>query len=127
MRGTTPPTWDARLFDLDKAANSKTYCDEWKGLAADNGITVTELSTRLQGQLVAVHPAYDLAFDGFAAPSVYGDPEGASGLGGLSGQEGLRCVRASEADGASDVFQRAGLALCLSVAAAPGGAGRGGL
>ena len=73
--GVQVPSWDARLFDLDKAATSKTYCDEWKGQAADNGITVTELSTHLQGQLVAVHPAYDLAFDGFAAPSVHGDPK----------------------------------------------------
>ena len=73
--GVQVPSWDARLFDLDKAATSQTYCDEWKGEAADNGITVTELSTHLQGQLVAVHPAYDLAIDGFAAKSVQGDPK----------------------------------------------------
>ena len=73
--GVQVPSWDARLFDLDKAADSKTYCDEWKGQAADNGVAVTELSTHLQGQLVAVHPAYDTAFDGFAAPSVHGDPK----------------------------------------------------
>ncbi|MCB5198446.1 sugar phosphate isomerase/epimerase [Loktanella sp. TSTF-M6] len=73
--GVQVPSWDTRLIDLDKAATSQTYCDEWKGQAADNGITVTELSTHLQGQLVAVHPAYDLAFDGFAAPSVHGDPK----------------------------------------------------
>src|ERR1700733_1677241 len=29
-------------------------------------IDLTELSTHLQGQLVAVHPAYDSLFDGFA-------------------------------------------------------------
>ena len=73
--GVQVPSWDARLFDLDKAADSKTYCDDWKGQAADNGVAVTELSTHLQGQLVAVHPAYDTAFDGFAAPSVHGDPK----------------------------------------------------
>ncbi|MCF7698436.1 sugar phosphate isomerase/epimerase family protein [Loktanella sp. M215] len=72
--GVQVPSWDARLIDLDKAATSQTYCDDWRGQAADNGITVTELSTHLQGQLVAVHPAYDLAFDGFADPSVHGDP-----------------------------------------------------
>ena len=72
--GVQVPSWDKRLFDLDKAATSQTYCDEWKGQAADNGIAVTELSTHLQGQLVAVHPAYDLAFDGFADPSVHGNP-----------------------------------------------------
>ncbi|MFZ3581484.1 sugar phosphate isomerase/epimerase family protein [Loktanella sp. DJP18] len=73
--GVQVPSWDARLIDLDKAATSQTYCDEWKGQAADNGIEVTELSTHLQGQLVAVHPAYDLAFDGFADKSVHGDPK----------------------------------------------------
>ncbi|MBC2837385.1 sugar phosphate isomerase/epimerase family protein [Paragemmobacter straminiformis] len=73
--GVQVPSWDARLFDLDKAATSKTYCDDFKGEAAANGIAVTELSTHLQGQLVAVHPAYDTAFDGFAAPSVRGNPK----------------------------------------------------
>jgi len=74
-KGVQVPSWDGRLFDLDKAAESKTYCDEWKGQAADNGIEVTELSSHLQGQLVAVHPAYDAAFDGFAAEAVRGDPK----------------------------------------------------
>ena len=72
--GVQLPSWDARLFDLDLAASSQGYCDDLKGRAADNGITITELSTHLQGQLVAVHPAYDLAFDGFAAPAVRGNP-----------------------------------------------------
>ena len=35
---------------------------------AKHGLAITELSTHLQGQLVAVHPAYDIAFDGFADP-----------------------------------------------------------
>jgi sugar phosphate isomerase/epimerase len=34
---------------------------------------LTELSTHLQGQLVAVHPAYDEAFDGFAPAAVRGN------------------------------------------------------
>jgi len=72
--GIQIPTWDARLFDLKKAAESKTYCDEVKGIAAAHDIVITELSTHLQGQLVAVHPAYDAAFDGFAAPEVRGNP-----------------------------------------------------
>jgi sugar phosphate isomerase/epimerase len=74
-KGVQVPSWDARLFDLDKAATSKTYCDDFKGVAASHGIEVTELSTHLQGQLVAVHPAYDDAFDGFAAPAVRGNPK----------------------------------------------------
>jgi sugar phosphate isomerase/epimerase len=73
--GVQVPSWDGRLFDLEKAASSKTYCDEFKGQAADNGVAVTELSTHLQGQLVAVHPAYDAGFDGFASPDVRGNPK----------------------------------------------------
>ena len=73
--GVQVPSWDRRLFDLDLAATSKGYCEEWAGQAAANGVAVTELSCHLQGQLVAVHPAYDLAFDGFAARQVRGDPK----------------------------------------------------
>lgn len=73
--GVQVPSWDARLIDLDKAAASKGYCDEFKGIAQANGVEVTELSTHLQGQLVAVHPAYDEGFDGFADPSVRGNPK----------------------------------------------------
>ena len=73
--GVQVPSWDGRLIDLDKAASSKTYCDELKGVAAANGVQITELSTHLQGQLVAVHPAYDTQFDGFAAPAVRGNPK----------------------------------------------------
>ncbi|MCB1356639.1 MAG: sugar phosphate isomerase/epimerase [Maritimibacter sp.] len=73
-KGVQVPSWDGRLIDLAKAAESQAYCDEFKGVAAANGVEVTELSTHLQGQLVAVHPAYDTAFDGFADPSVRGNP-----------------------------------------------------
>ncbi len=73
--GVQLPSWDGRFIDLAKAADSKDYCDEVKGVAAANGVEITELSTHLQGQLVAVHPAYDTAFDGFAAPEVQGNPK----------------------------------------------------
>ena len=73
-RGVQIPTWDARLFDLKKAAESRAYCDEIRGMMKSNGVEVTELSTHLQGQLLAVHPAYDEAFDGFAPQSVRGNP-----------------------------------------------------
>ncbi len=72
--GVQVPSWDARLIDLDAAASSKGYCEEFLGVAAANGVAVTELSTHLQGQLVAVHPAYDAMFDGFAPPAVHGNP-----------------------------------------------------
>jgi len=63
---------DDRLFDLDKAAQSKGYCDYLAGMLSAHGLRVTELSTHLQGQLVAVHPAYDQFFDGFAPAAVRG-------------------------------------------------------
>ncbi|MDE2302542.1 MAG: sugar phosphate isomerase/epimerase [Sphingomonadales bacterium] len=73
-KGVQIPSWDARLFDLARAAESRTYCDEITGMLADKGLAVTELSTHLQGQLVAVHPAYDAQFDGFAPAEVHGNP-----------------------------------------------------
>ena len=72
-KGIQMPSWDGRLFDLRKAAQSKTYCQEVQGTLAQHGLEITELSTHLQGQLVAVHPAYDVGFDGFAAPEVRGN------------------------------------------------------
>lgn len=71
--GVQLPAWDARVIDLEKAACSPGYCDELKGKC--NGLAITELSTHLQGQLVAVHPAYDTLFDSFAAPEVRGNPK----------------------------------------------------
>ena len=73
-KGVQIPSWDSRLIDLNKAAESKSYCDDIKGILNKNNIVLTELSTHLQGQLVAVHPAYDIPFDGFAHESVRGNP-----------------------------------------------------
>ncbi|HNA96963.1 MAG TPA: sugar phosphate isomerase/epimerase [Chitinophagaceae bacterium] len=67
------PTWDSRCIDLKLAAESKTYADEIKGIVNECGLEVSELSTHLQGQLIAVHPAYDLLFDGFAPEAVKGN------------------------------------------------------
>ena len=74
-KGVQVPTWDKRLMDLERAAKSQDYCDELIATAAKHGVVISELSTHLQGQLVAVHPAYDEAFDGFADPSVRGNPD----------------------------------------------------
>lgn len=71
--GIQIPTWDRRLFDLKKAAESKIYCEEILGTAAEAGVSVTELSTHLQGQLVASHPACDALLDGFAPPELAGN------------------------------------------------------
>jgi sugar phosphate isomerase/epimerase len=73
--GVQVPSGDARLLDLSRAAESQDYCDEIAGQARANGIEITELSAHLQGQLVAVHPAYDALFDAFAAPQVRGNPK----------------------------------------------------
>ncbi len=72
--GLQIPTLDERFIDLQKAAESKTYADELKGRINEYGLEITELSTHLQGQLVAVNPAYDLLFDGFAPEKYRNNP-----------------------------------------------------
>ncbi len=64
-KGVQIPTWDGRVIDLDQAAESKAYCDDLKGMLADAGLEVSELSAHLQGQVLAVHPAYDVGFQPF--------------------------------------------------------------
>jgi sugar phosphate isomerase/epimerase len=71
--GVQIPSWDSRCIDLQKAADSKTYADEVKGIVKECGMEITELSTHLQGQLIAVHPAYNTMFDGFAPQQLHGD------------------------------------------------------
>ncbi|SQC09125.1 inosose isomerase [Klebsiella pneumoniae] len=63
------------IFDVERAAASQTYCDEVSGILAEHGLVISELSTHLEGQLVAVHPAYDAAFDAFAPAALHGDPQ----------------------------------------------------
>jgi sugar phosphate isomerase/epimerase len=72
-KGVQIPSWDGRLFNLKLAAESKTYCEEVLDILTTHGLQLTELSTHLQGQLVAVHPAYDLMFDGFAPEKFRGN------------------------------------------------------
>ncbi len=73
-KGVQIPTGNPALFDLQQAADSQGYCDDIRGMLAEHAVEITELSTHLQGQLLAVHPAYDALFDGFAAPEVRGNP-----------------------------------------------------
>jgi sugar phosphate isomerase/epimerase len=75
FKGVQIPSWDPRCIDLEKAAKSKTYAQEIKGIVEGAGLKITELSSHLQGQLVAVHPAYDAQFDGFAPKAVRGNPK----------------------------------------------------
>jgi len=75
FKGVQIPTWATSYFDLQKAAESKTYADEIKGIVSSYGLEITELSTHLQGQLVAVNPAYDQLFDGFAPEGYRNNPK----------------------------------------------------
>lgn len=75
FEGVQIPTWDPRLIDLQKAAESQTYADEIKGIVNEAGLQITELSTHLQGQLIAVNPAYDKLFDGFSPAAYHNNPE----------------------------------------------------
>jgi sugar phosphate isomerase/epimerase len=76
FKGVQIPSWDRRLFDLQSAAESQEYCDNILGVVTQAGLAVTELSTHLQGQLVATHPAYDVAFADFAPPELAQDAKG---------------------------------------------------
>lgn len=73
--GVQIPAWDSRCIDLQKAAESKTYADEVKGIVNDAGLEITELASHLIGQLVAVHPAYDTLFDAFAPAQLHNNPK----------------------------------------------------
>lgn len=74
-KGVQLPTTDPRIINLQLAAESQTYADELKGKVQAAELEITELSTHLQGQLVAVNPVYDALFDGFAPEAVRGNPK----------------------------------------------------
>ena len=95
--GVQIPTWDIRIIDLDRAAQSKTYCDDYKGKLKEIGLEPSELGGYLAGQVLAVHPAYEFMFEMFHPEGLKGDArtEWASGelkkcVYGL-GQHGHRC------------------------------------
>lgn len=74
-KGVQIPSDNPVCIDLKLAAESQDYCDEYLGKCKEWGVEVTELSTHIQGQLVAVHPAYDTAFDAFAPEHLHGKPD----------------------------------------------------
>ena len=74
-QGVQLPSWDKRCINLELCAESKTYADEIKGIVTEAGLEITELSTHLQGQLIAVHPAYDKMFDSFAPAELHNSPK----------------------------------------------------
>ena len=122
--GIQIPSWDRRLFDLECAAESQAYCDEVKGIAARAGLAVTELSTHLQGQLVASHAAFDTLLDAFAPAKLAGDAKAKAGMGRAAIAVGGEGEPQPGADGACNIFRCAGVAVLLSVAAAAGGIDR---
>lgn len=69
------PAWDERLFDVAQAAQSQVYCDQIKGTLAEHGLQISELTTHIYGQLVAVHPAYDAMWDAFTPARLQGRPQ----------------------------------------------------
>ena len=74
-KGVQLPSWADHIFDVDKAAKSKDYCDQIIGILKENNLELTEIASHLTGQLVAVHPAYDELFDNFADQAVKGNPK----------------------------------------------------
>lgn len=73
-KGVQIPSWDARCINLQLAAESKTYAEEIKGIVENAGLRITELTTHLQGQLIAVHPGFNPMFNGFAPEKFHSDP-----------------------------------------------------
>ncbi|MGJ1386836.1 sugar phosphate isomerase/epimerase family protein [Sphingobacterium spiritivorum] len=74
-KGIQLPTLDTRFIDLEQAANDKNYASQLKAKVQSYGLEITELSTHLQGQLVAVNPAFDDLFDAFAPKDLHGNPK----------------------------------------------------
>ncbi len=71
-KGVQIPGWDPRAIDIDKAATSKTYCDEYQGKLRALGLEITEVTGYLAGQVLAMHPAYEQLFAGFHPPGLKG-------------------------------------------------------
>ena len=123
--GVQVPTWAGQLIDLEEGGLlARTIATSSRASPKANGVEVTELSTHLQGQLVAVHPAYDEMFDGFAAPEVRGNPKARQEWAVEQVRHGAAGVEAHGARRDGDLLRRAGLALRLPLAAAAGGADR---
>ena len=88
--GIQIPGWDPRVIDIDRAAESKTYCDEYRGKLREIGLEPTEVAGYLAGQVLAMHPAYEILFEGFHPAGLKGNAriEWATG-------ELVKCIRAS--------------------------------
>ncbi|MBC8252787.1 MAG: sugar phosphate isomerase/epimerase [Ardenticatenia bacterium] len=89
-KGVQIPTWDPRVIDLDQAAQSKTYCDEYLGQLRAMGLEPSELGGFLAGQVLAMHPAYEVMFEPFHPPGLTGDARTEWAAGELE-----KCIHAS--------------------------------
>ena len=89
-KGVQIPAWDGRVIDLDKAAESKAYCDDYRAKLAGMGLELTEIASYLQGQVLAVHPAYDVGFAAFHPSGLGGEARTQWAAGELK-----KCVHAS--------------------------------
>ena len=94
------PAWDNRLFDVNKAAESQDYCDEIQAILNRHGLVISELTTHIFGQLMAVHPAYDALCDSFAPPELRGN---AVARGEWAHQQLLASIKASARLGLTDM------------------------
>jgi sugar phosphate isomerase/epimerase len=88
--GVQIPSWDDRVFDRDTAAESKTYCDEYNGQLQEMGLEPTEVGGFLAGQVLAIHPAYEIMFEGFHPEGLKGEARTEWAAGELK-----KCVDAS--------------------------------
>ncbi len=64
-KGVQVPAWEERFIDLARAATSRAYCEDWRGRLSSHGVQVTELNAALAGQVLAIHPAYEVLFQPF--------------------------------------------------------------
>ena len=88
--GIQIPGWDPRVIDIDQAAESRSYCDEFRGKLKEMGLEPTEVTGYLAGQVLAMHPAYEILFEGFHPPGLRGDARTEWAAGELQ-----KCIRAS--------------------------------
>ena len=102
-KGLQIPAWDRRAIDLDLAATSKAYCDDYRGKLAELGLKVTELAGYLQGQVLAMHPAYEQLFEAFHPAGLSGAARTAWAAGELE-----KCILASANLGTKNIPVLAG-------------------
>ena len=105
------------IFDVERAATSQTYCDDIRGRLAEHGLTISELSTHLEGQLVAVIRPMTKRSTPLLPPRCAEIRRRASS-GRWKKAPGGGGIGALRPAGPCDIFRIAGVAAVLSLAAA---------